>query len=290
MLTSGDVEFEPETPKIYATSNSSVVMVAGDSSLQHEILKRVIGWANQQIKEKPAEWISIGALAREYYAQYQNIKSEYAELRILRPLGLTIDSFLQRQAHMSNSVVDQVTSGMVNFDMPAIEAIVSGVDSLGAHIYVVTNGGMRCDDAIGFAAIGVGHWHANSQFMFARHNRARPLPETLLLTYAAKKRAEVAPGVGAGTDMFTLGPQLGSYALIFPEVIKSVDRIYKRTRRRSEDAIRRSNAEVNKYVEQLRRAAPAQEQKTTAARPATDQSDGEKSVGGESSGAATKPN
>ena len=55
---------------------------------------------------------------------------------------------------------------------------------------------VACYDMIGFAAIGIGGWHAQSRFMFAKHTRRSPQPETLLLTYSAKKQAEVAPGVG----------------------------------------------------------------------------------------------
>jgi hypothetical protein len=39
MLTAGDVEFEPTTAKIYEVTNPNVVMIAGESSLQLEILQ-----------------------------------------------------------------------------------------------------------------------------------------------------------------------------------------------------------------------------------------------------------
>src|SRR6202040_4052952 len=103
-----------------------------------------------------------------------------AEMRALGPLSLTLDSFIKRQKEMTPEIVKELTSAIVNFDMPEIEAIVTGIDDTGAHIYVVTNSAVACRDAIGFAAIGIGYWHANSQFMFAGHNRMRPLPETLL--------------------------------------------------------------------------------------------------------------
>jgi hypothetical protein len=287
MLTAGDVEFEPATPKLYNPSNSTVVMIAGEASIHHEILKRVFRWAADKIKEAK-EWIVIGDLAREYYRVYQSIKSDYAESRVLRPLGLTMDTFLQRQKQMAIPVVKEMTSAIVNFDMPQFEAIVSGIDELGAHIYVVSNSGIRCDDTIGFAAIGIGYWHANSQFMFAGHNRMRPLPETLLLTYAAKKRAEVAPGVGESTDMFTMGPALGSFSNVSTDVIDAVHQIYLGTRTRSEQSIKMANVEVNKYVEQLGRAASVQGQETLA--PTADKPDGKENIGGEDSTKTGKPN
>lgn len=67
MLTSGDVEFEPETPKIYTPTNSIVVMVAGESSLQTQILDIAYRWAAERIKQKPQEWVPVGELVDEYY-------------------------------------------------------------------------------------------------------------------------------------------------------------------------------------------------------------------------------
>jgi hypothetical protein len=288
MLTAGDVEFEPTTTKIYSITNSNVVMIAGESSLQIEILQRLYAFVAQRLKDMPNEWVPTGDIAIEYHRIYQNIKSTRAERRILNPLGLTVDTFVKRQNELSPHIAKDLTSEILNFEMPAIEAIVTGVDGNGAHIYLVGNSEVNCRDAIGFAAIGAGYWHANSQFMFAGHTRNKPLPETLLLTYAAKKRAEVAPGVGQATDMFTMGPRPGSYVAIHPEVIEDVDKIYRRTRTRATRSVKTANQEVNKYVEQLGKAAAAQEQKTAAPNP-TEKPNGKDTSGEESSGTG-KPN
>jgi len=40
----------------------------------------------------------------------------------------------------------------------------------------------------------------------------------MMLVYLAKSRAEVAPGVGPDTDMFVIGPELGTYGAV-PEDI-----------------------------------------------------------------------
>lgn len=260
MLTAGDVEFEPETPKLYPITNSCVAMIAGESSLQMSIVQRVMQVAVDAIKEKPTEWMPIRVIADCYHSVYQSIKSEKAAARVLGPLGLTMNDFLTRQRDMQPNVVSQLTSEILNFDMPAIEAVIAGLDPTGAHIFVVNNAEVACRDAIGFAAIGVGYWHANSQFMFAGHNRNRPLPETLLLTYAAKRRAEVAPGVGTGTDMFTAGPNLGTYTVVNPNIVDDLEKIYKKTRAQAAESVKSSNVEVNKYVENLGKEATTQQQ------------------------------
>jgi len=275
MLTAGDVEFEPVTPKLYSLSNSTVVMIAGEASLQIEILQKLFPFVTQRITENRSVWVPIGDLANRYHHIYQEIKSSKAEARVLAPLGLNLDTFIKRQNEMASSIVEQLTKEIVNFEMPPIEAIVAGIDDLGAHIYVANNNEVACRDAIGFAAIGAGYWHANSQFMFAGHNRLRPIPETLLLTYAAKKRAEVAPGVGAGTDMFTLGPAPGSYSIIREDVIAGLDKIYKHTTARAIRSVKMADKEVNKYVEGLAKVATPQAQETLTAKPTNGKDTGE---------------
>ena len=109
MLTSGDVEFEPETEKIYGISNSAVVMIAGESSLQIEILQGLYQFVARRIKENPQQWIPLSDVADTYHRIYQSIKSSKAETRVLGPLGLTLDTFVKRQHEMSTSFVGELT-------------------------------------------------------------------------------------------------------------------------------------------------------------------------------------
>lgn len=176
---------------------------------------------------------------------------------------------------MSVVLVRQLATELINFSMPKLETILTGVDPEGTHLYVVDGSDVECLDRVGFAAIGIGKWHANSQFMFAGHDRSKPFPETLLLTYAAKKRAEVSPGVGEGTDMFTIGPSLGSYFVISPEILGNLERMYQATRSRERKASVKANTEVNTYVQNLIGAATAQSQevkpKDSGGNPPADQ-------------------
>jgi len=116
--------------------------------------------------------------------------------QILTPLGLNRTSYLDRQQQLSSELVIQIADKLMKYESPRVQAIVMGVDTSGGHIYICDNGTITCQDAVGFASIGIGYWHANSQFMFAGHTKHKPMPETLLMTYFAKKKAEVAPGVG----------------------------------------------------------------------------------------------
>jgi hypothetical protein len=210
MLTAGDIEFEPEVPKIVPLTNSIFVLLAGDSSLQTEIMQKVYSVTTPRIQSDPTNWIKVRDAAELYANFYNKIRLREAEDVILTPLGLTIDTFAEKQRMMAPELVHEIASNLTHFQLQSsVAAIVCGVDNSGAHIYVVRGSSVECRDVVGFAAIGAGDWHSNSQFMFAKHTRSKSFSETLLLTYAAKKRAEVAPGVGSATDMFAVGPVLG---------------------------------------------------------------------------------
>ena|SRR5271166_2577045 len=133
----------------------------------------------------------------------------------------------------------------------------------GAHIYAAYNSDITCLDAIGFAAIGIGSRHANSEFMFAKHTIQRALPETLRLLHWAKKRAEVAPGVGTGTDMFMIGPTLGSATMIGDHVLKKLEEIYEDTQKKTRQTLQKSDQRLTEYIEQLTKPKPAEQQITT---------------------------
>jgi hypothetical protein len=266
MITAGDVEFEPPQPKVFPLTTSIAVMIAGDSSMQMEILYPLREQVRAAIDADPARWVSVKDVASWYYEHYEKARNLRAERALLSPLGLTRENFVSSQSQLQTGLVNRLASELVNFEAPQIEAIIAGVDSTGPHIYVADNKGVTVRDSAGFAAIGVGYWHSNSQFMFAGHAKWKPMPEVLLLTYESKRRAVVAPGVGEGTDMFMIGPQLGSYFSIGEHVLKALDKIYTKTRKKELASQKQARLEVNKYVEEL-----GKKSEEVAGQPATQQ-------------------
>jgi len=266
MITAGDVEFEPPQTKIEAMTTSIAVMIAGDTGLQVEILYELRAQIKAHVVATPTQWLKVKDAANWYYEHFKNARNVRAERALLIPLGLDRNSFISRQQQMDSVLVNKLAGELVNFQPSEIEAIFAGVDDDGAHIYVVDNKGVSVRDAVGFAAIGAGYWHSNSAMMFAEHVKRKPMPDTLFLTYAAKRRAEVAPGVGAGTDMFMIGPPLGSYFAIGDHVLEELKGIYERTRQRAAISQETARTEVNKYVEEL-----GKQSKATSGEQATQQ-------------------
>ena len=253
--------------------------------MQTEILEQIAVVIRARVSAEPDNWWHVRDVALLYNQHYNREMNRRAESSILAPLGLTSDTFIQKQKEMEEGLVNKLASEIVNLDMPEAETIITGIDPTGVHIYVTSGPNISCHDTVGFAAIGVGSGHANSQFMFAGHTRFKPGPETFLLTFNAKKRAEAAPGVGQATDMWAMGPGLGKFSSVEPEAIEELERIYRDNQKMVARAAKRSEKRVNDYIQKgvSKESAPTQEQTTTEK-----STEGSAPSGGE--GAAPQPN
>jgi hypothetical protein len=93
--------------------------------------------------------------------------------------------------------------------------------------------------------------------MFAGHAWNAPFSDTLLLTYYAKRKSEVAPGVGKGTDMVIVGPNFGSLISVGNHVIAKLDQEYIRITQSEESAFERAKRRIGSYVEELNKQSQA---------------------------------
>ena len=218
LVTAGDVQFEPKRPKIKALTNSVVIMTAGDAWLQSEVIDGVTRAIQGIVKADPHEWLTVRQVADIYCDSWSEIKRHRAEHAILKPLGLTTREFLEEQSQMDDDTVKSITNALLDFGMPSTATLVAGVDASGAHIFVIYDGVPMQADSVGFAAIGIGGRHAESQMMIAQYSPSMETSAAMMLVHLAKSRAEVAPGVGPDTDMFVIGPELGTYATV-PEPV-----------------------------------------------------------------------
>ena len=100
--------------------------------------------------------------------------------------------------------------------------------------------------------------------MLAGHHRESPIPDTLFLTYLAKKRAEVAPGVGKETDMLMAGNKLGSLQNLVQPIVQQMDAIYKDYRNQEQQALATARLKATEWVDSLSKSQPQQPQETPA--------------------------
>lgn len=240
-------------------------MVAGDLALQTEIMYDLMAIIHERITSEPQNWWRVRDVADLYVNLYSRARRKAASNQVLSPLGLDSDTFISRQKEMSPELVRQLATELINFDLSSSGAIFAGIDASGPHLYVAEDGNVTCRDVVGFAAIGAGDWHARSTFMFARYTRATDIPRALFLTFSAKKRAEIAPGVGPETDMLWIGPQLGSHIAVRTEIVDDLNRIYQRNMRRNRTAVARTEEEVKAYVEKIITTSAASEKQDPSA-------------------------
>jgi hypothetical protein len=266
MITAGDTQFEPEVPKIRFLTSSIAVMFSGDADFHTEILNDVVAEVQAWIKNNPGKWLEVKQ-ATELYVRFCNdAKSRRSEAAILAPLRLTHTTWLEKQKIMDSDLVASVASDLINFQIPRVNVIIAGVnlheDNLAyAHTYTydTEDGSVACLDSVAFAAVGSGARHAESQFMLARHTWNRPLAETLMLIYSAKRDAEIAPGVGKDTDFWAIGPYVGQWVEISKEIKEKLEEEYKKIKAAQSSARAIANAEVTTYVDSISKT-PAEEQ------------------------------
>jgi hypothetical protein len=254
MLTSGDIEFEPNSRrKIFAITKSIVVMTSGDASFQSAILRALTQQVTEEVQANRGQWVRVQDVADRYARLWADSKGKRAESALLWPLNLDRITFITNQRQMDPALVDQLAMKMVNYEVPYAQALITGNDCEGTHIYRVEDGEVSSLSTVGFGAIGKGARHAESQFMLARHSWDAALPDTLLLTYVAKRRAQIAPGVGAATDLSAI-IGLGGYAEIRSEVRDALEREYVSIVNTENTAMITARVNIARFLDKLQQA------------------------------------
>jgi hypothetical protein len=219
MLSTGNAlsSFEPKmSKKVIMISPCIAAMCAGDMALQAQILTRL--GTTKEIAEKHGGKLNVRDIVEEFELVYDQILKERIRHDILAKYDLDQNTFVSNQSQMSDDFIRQITHEINNYRLSeaGIETIIAGIDTstggVNPHIYSIKKSpygnSVRCYDAEGYTTIGVGATHADMQFMRSGFHRHFSIPKAMFLTFMAKKRAEIALGVGKETDMFLLGPTL----------------------------------------------------------------------------------
>jgi 20S proteasome alpha/beta subunit len=218
-ITAGDVEYEPQQQKLVRITPRILILVAGELALHSEAIIA----AHKQIKGNAD--VSPQNVALIYGQALQAIKRRHAEDIYLSPLGLNTDTFIGQQRDLSEGFIDKISRQMQMYGGDVGEALVVGGDGENAHIWLVDeNGCASCLDDVGFAAIGSGAWHAKSRLMQMGYVNSLVFAPALAASFAAKKAAEVAPGVGSATDLNVVFHNV--VETLRPDVVDKLHEIY----------------------------------------------------------------
>jgi hypothetical protein len=218
MLTADDTTYEPKvSKKVFQLTALCFAMNAGHDGIQAEIMGMMQASINGAMEQKK-DWFqfSVKGMADSYVEFHNQIKRKRISDSILAPFNLDQDAFISRQKELSDIFIRDISDQVTRFEMPETATIIAGIDnstgSIEPHIYAIKRGryeSVVCCDASGYAVVGAGERHADTYLMQSNFTRHFRNTKTLFLCYAAKRRSEVAPGVGRQTDIRVMGPAGG---------------------------------------------------------------------------------
>lgn len=234
------IEFEHTKSKIFQITEYCLALTAGDALKPIKMIPR--------IKDGLGKDPYIESIVDTTTEIYQVLRSEDAEEWYLKPRSMSKEVFYTRGIGIFPqdlfSLIDQkITSH--NF---GLELLIAGVDNLGAHIYSIRNPGKSdCFDTLGFNAIGVGYLHAIQVFIAHSYKSSYSIEEALNIVYAAKKAAEVAPGVGKEMDISIL---IGNKTIdVKEEIISELAKIHDEIRKPPAEEIREKSVRLKKLID-----------------------------------------
>jgi hypothetical protein len=204
MLTRGATQTEPASAKIYNFGNDVPVTVvwAGSAAVFGEVIQSFAALLNT------ANPPTVQKVVDLYCDCFSRMMGTRAERAVLTRLGLTRETLVSSKVSndRADRLVREVTDFCLNVD-ESVHVIIGGHDLDGtAHIWTVQDDVPWCNDVEGFATIGMGADHADAQLRFAGYTRFATRQEALIMAYLAKRRAEIAPGVGKFTDLIMRDP------------------------------------------------------------------------------------
>ena len=103
--------------------------------------------------------------------------------------------------------------------------ILAGIDEEGHLLKIHDPGQYTSFDNLSYCCAGIGTGHADAVFAFHRYTRKYTLNDAIYIAFEAKKRAEMAGGVGSYTDILVIEKENGVQK-VTEKVIKELEEIY----------------------------------------------------------------
>ena len=228
IITAGppmNLEFEHDIKKIDVLRDRFLFMTAGEALVGTGLLGRVDA---ELVQQTHADVSDVGeAVVRAY----TSIRSNAIEEHVFRPFNYSCASFIaEGQKQLPPQVYMQIFQALQQFNL-GMEMIFVGMADGRARIgFIFHPGILRWYDRLGFHAIGSGAIHAAMSLV--GHSATSSLEETAFRVYAAKRRAEVAPGVGRETDMMVVSND--GVREFNSTAFEELDKVYACTMTRSE--------------------------------------------------------
>lgn len=198
MLTATDIAIEYEHPisKYADFGNGVAILVAGNMVVHTAVIYATRERIRVERLTEPLE------IAEAYAAELRAYANKKAEQYYLAPVGMTISQLMSSDKLESPTFQDMynhVTRYADSAEMD-VQAMVIGATKAICEICAIDNyGRVTRHSDIGFHAIGIGVSHASGHLMQVSACNTQDYYQALWRAYSAKRRAEIAPGVGDKT-------------------------------------------------------------------------------------------
>jgi hypothetical protein len=208
--------FEHE-PKIDMINPVVAVLTAGTMHEPEIIEDAKLEIAGQQSVRQITDLIS---------KHYREVRRTRIENGILEKYGIrTFDEFHNKQQILHDEVIKEIQEKLSSFEMD-LDILISGVDQR-PHIYLISDPGLpQSYDEVGYCCTGSGENHADPVFAFYSYSPSLSAEYIIQIAYIAKRKAEMAGGVGKKTDLWILNNE--GCSKVSETTVANLDNIYER--------------------------------------------------------------
>ena len=169
-------------------------LLAGDVLLGHEIIQT----AREQVESQ--DIASVPLIAETVRVAYQQKRLERVVKTELEPRGMSLQDYYNNQQRLLPQMVQIVDQALQETNI-GVEIIVAGKVGPECTIHTIVNPGVDSNNTpIGYSAIGSGAPHAIYSLIAEQYKPSLEKATVLNMVKSAKKRSEVAPGVGLQTQ------------------------------------------------------------------------------------------
>jgi 20S proteasome alpha/beta subunit len=235
MATMQHVTREAEgSHKIRKVAERIYILMAGNGVWGNEIIKKVLAHTD------PITTVQECAIKTQ--EAYISQRLALAEQQILYTRGMTLANFTANQNNLQPNIAALIDQQLQGYGLDVI-MLVAGIDADGeAKIYEVSSPGITAEIPGDFEAVGSGGTHATNSLLAREYRKEMEEKKAVYLVYEAKARSEVAPGVGAKTDMMIIGEKVQD---VSDEGLKHLRGVYKDIAKAEQATLEEKTAGIN---------------------------------------------
>jgi hypothetical protein len=197
MVSTGDMTLSYDRPRFKGVkiSDNAVIMTAGTVH-EPELLRVVCGKAGRMDK--------IQDIVEEVVEVYHQIREKYIINEVLRSIGIkSFSEWHDLQKKLHDGIVMRIDREITEYDL-GLHLLLAGFDGEGHLIRVGNPGTFSSYDNLSYCCVGIGNRHADTIFAYHKYSRSFSRNEAIYISFEAKKRAELAGGVGESTDILII--------------------------------------------------------------------------------------